>query len=68
MRTLLERPAARPETGPWVLDPGTAVVGFRGRAHRFAPMVSAMFEGARGALSLLDGGEGSVDVDVDVRR
>ena len=66
MRTLLDRPAARPEIGTWVLDPGTAVVGFRGRAHRFAPVVSAVFEGARGTLSLLDGGQGSVDVEVDV--
>jgi polyisoprenoid-binding protein YceI len=66
MRTLLDRPATRPETGTWVLDPRTAVVGFRGRAHRFAPVVSAVFEGARGTLSLLDGGHGSVDVDVDV--
>ena len=66
MTTLLDRPAARPETGTWTLDPETAVVGFRGRAHRFAPVVSAVFEGARGTLVLLDGGEGSVDVDVDV--
>jgi polyisoprenoid-binding protein YceI len=66
MTALLDRPAARPETGTWVLDPATAVVGFRGRAHRFAPTVSAVFEGARGTLSLLDGGEGSVDVEVDV--
>jgi polyisoprenoid-binding protein YceI len=66
MRTLLERPAARPETGTWVLDPATAAVRFRGRAHRFAPVVSAVFQGARGTLSLLDDGHGSVDVDVDV--
>ena len=66
MRTLLDRPPACPETGTWVLDPTTAVVGFRGRAHRFAPVVSAVFEGARGTLSLLDGGQGSVDVEVDV--
>jgi polyisoprenoid-binding protein YceI len=66
MRTLLDRPATRPETGTWLLDPGTAVVGFRGRAHRFAPVVSAVFAGARGTLSLLDGGQGSVDVEVDV--
>jgi polyisoprenoid-binding protein YceI len=65
MRTLLDRPAARRETGTWVLDPATAVVGFRGRAHRFAPIVSAVFQGARGTLSLLDGGQGSVDVEVD---
>jgi polyisoprenoid-binding protein YceI len=66
MRTLLDRPATRPETGTWVLDPATALVGFRGRAHRFAPVVSAVFEGARGTLSLLDDGQGSVEVDVDV--
>jgi polyisoprenoid-binding protein YceI len=41
-------------------------VGFCGRAHRFAPVVSAVFDGARGTLSLLDGGQGSVDVEVDV--
>ena len=46
--------------------PRDRVVGFRGRAHRFAPVVSAVFEGARGTLSLLEGGQGSVDVDVDV--
>jgi len=70
MRSLLDRPATqpavRPETGTWVLDPSTAVVGFRGRAHRFAPVVSAVFEGARGILSLLEDGQGSVEVDVDV--
>ena len=52
----LDRPTARTETGTWVLDPGTAVVGFHGRAHRFAPVVSAVFEGARGTLSLLEDG------------
>lgn len=69
MRTrhaLLDRPATPPETGTWVLDPGTAVVGFRGRAHRFAPAVAALFEGARGTLELLSGGRGTVDVEVDV--
>ena len=66
MTTLLDRPLTRPETGTWVLDPGSAVVAFRGRAHRFAPVVSGVFEGARGILSLLEGGQGSVDVEVDV--
>jgi polyisoprenoid-binding protein YceI len=65
MTTLLDRPAP-PETGAGVLDPGTAVVGFSGRTHRLAPAVSAVFEGARGVLSLLEGGDRRVDVQVDV--
>ena len=71
MTTLLDRPTrgatAALEAGTWLLDPQTAVVGFRGRAHRFAPLVSAVFQDVRGAVSLLPDGQGRVDVEVDVR-
>ena len=67
MTTLLDRPATRPEAGTWLLEPDTAVVGFRGRAHRFAPLVSAVFRQVRGVVSLTADGQGRVEVDVDVR-
>ena len=66
MTTLLDAPGA-PEIGTWRLQPDSGLVGFSGRAHRFAPLFAAVFGGVSGSLTLAEEGTGAVEVDVDVR-